>query len=1346
MFKRTTLTFLVCLLTLGAGWAHADVYTWGLSGSGAWATGTNWTPTGPPTSADTAVFDDSTGAGRTITLATNTIATVNVTGSYGWTFSGSGSSLTFGTLFSYASSGQSSISSRLRGTGQLSVTAGRLDLNNSTNDFSGGLLIDGGQVRVSGATSGTPLGAGLLRLKSGSLSGQGSQNYSIISNTFQIEGNFTFGGMVETITNQFTGTGTLLGSYNLTVPTGAGVQFNSTAVIGDGGNGYGFAKLGGGTLTTSALNTFTGQVAIKEGVLGFTGGSATVGSASPLGKNSTILLGDAVLGADASLLKGNGAGTLWQNITVVAGAGTRTIGTSGQSNGTYAGNITLNKNVTINTFSGDNATFSGQITGVGGITKTGTATATFSGDNSFQGAADLTAGTTILSTSANALSTNALGGTVTVQSGAILRYQVDISRNITLNGGTLIPGDAGNNMYNNSGNLTVTAPSTLGGSGDGTRWRAVSGLVSGGSLLTVNNTSHASTLLFTHVDNSHSGGLLIINGSLGAGAAGSLGTGPVQVGDATGVGALRFYEDLPAANNRPSSIVVNANSEVSMNTTAAVTMPITLNGGSFWGGTRGGGVRTAGGMTAGTTHGLNIYSGALTLAADSFVGVSGDGSDKLTLNGQIVDDTPAHDFKVTYYSGSTTQGIWLGSANSYGGGTEINGALVVTAATGGLSSGPVVVSRMGPGAYPGNYTSIVQNRGILRTTVDGSLTSASSVSFTADSLYDIRSIESKVVSLGYGAAITRGAGSAPIVYSGAGQNVALSRGAIIDPSAPEPTRTEVAALGGTGSDFGLFRGRTVAESGTWSFGNDGSSTLYRGLAATTVDFTFTGTANDVASGTPGVSFYSQAARTLTIGTTGAGAAINSSKLILDGAGSFVFAGSLNTLPGTIQQNGVWMVRFNDAGGLASGKTLNVNGGWLDLNHAGALAAGSAVNVNNGGIFYLDQTLTSGTVAVNNGGGLYLTGDQSQLGAAAWTFAAGSQIFLGVNLTAALPGSTVGNSDIVLRSSSTVSLSSAGLALSESTRLTVAPTSIGGAQTATLSTGNLSLVGGQTFGRLTALTGGSLVVSTVVNFTGGKLIVGDVNDFRVISQMSTPVYYMAGQAGLVQLSSTSNQMAAIEIQKGTLRVDALAHLGGATDINLVAGGTLRLDYNTPAWTGALHGTGTVLIGDAASGTSTLTLNTGTTVSPGNSAGVMDFTGNLAFGAGTSTLNIEVLGGGAVAGTDYDALHVTGTLTGLSNVDLVITFDTGLFDVDLLGDTLTIATTSSDLSGLLTGTTGFKSVTIVTPGYSADLNYNNGSITLTNLTGPEQPVPEPATLGLLALGGVGLIAGASRRRRI
>ena len=131
-------------------------------------------------------------------------------------------------------------------------------------------------------------------------------------------------------------------------------------------------KLGSGTLTLAGSNTFSGNIYIKAGTLmDRQASSGYVGNFGP--NTATIYLGDATVGANATLQSGNIGFVCSNPIVVVSGGGTRTIqGTPGLGqNPNFGGNITLSNDLQLAyslRTANNPLNISGNITGAGNIT------------------------------------------------------------------------------------------------------------------------------------------------------------------------------------------------------------------------------------------------------------------------------------------------------------------------------------------------------------------------------------------------------------------------------------------------------------------------------------------------------------------------------------------------------------------------------------------------------------------------------------------------------------------------------------------------------------------------------------------------------------------------------------------------------------------------------------------------------------------------------------------------------------------------------------------------------------------------------------------------------------------
>ena len=289
-------------------------------------------------------------------------------------------------------------------------------------------------------------------------------------------------------------------------------------------------------------------------------------------------------------------------------------------------------------------------------------------------------------------------------------------------------------------------------------------------------------------------------------------------------------------------------------------------------------------------------------------------------------------------------------------------------------------------------------------------------------------------------------------------------------------------------------------------------------------------------------------------------------------------------------------------------------------------------------------------------------------------------------------------------------------------------------------GRLILDGGT--GTLT--NGGALTVET--RDTGNFNTFADLNANLVNQSGGVVDLLVSGTAGGTgtdrarlngSLTNQDGGVVNVSVTSGGGTQDVLISSGASSNtnagtLNLIAG---TLDVNsagfTNAATGVIRGVGTL---DVLGTTGGLT-NEGS-LSPGltsGATGVLNVTGDVSFGS-SGQLVIDVIGGGATAGVDYDQLAIGGTGSNLGNTTLVVNVSDLLITSDLAGDSLTIMTTfGDDLTGEM-----FDSV-MFSGKWVASVEYLSNSIVLSNFA----QVPEPGT-GLLLLFGLGLVRRVRRRR--
>ncbi|WP_292883691.1 DUF4347 domain-containing protein [Nisaea sp.] len=341
----------------------------------------------------------------------------------------------------------------------------------------------------------------------------------------------------------------------------------------------------------------------------------------------------------------------------------------------------------------------------------------------------------------------------------------------------------------------------------------------------------------------------------------------------------------------------------------------------------------------------------------------------------------------------------------------------------------------------------------------------------------------------------------------------------------------------------------------------------------------------------------------------------------------------------------------------------------------AVLNGSVTNVGtvqiNGGTTTLGTTTSAGTIDILSGGTLRFTTD------ATYT----SAIEIEDTATIDTNGRSVsfsgaftddGTNALVKTGSGTLTLSGTNTA---SGTMTVNQGTLSVAADANLSGGAVTINGGTL-----AVTGATTINNAIVlgssngtiNASANASVSGNITGTGSLTKIGTSTLTLAG---------TNTYSGGTTISGGTLRLSGGNALSDSGTVTVNAGATLDLN-NTSETIGSLAGSGTVSVGSGSitlssagsnsfsgsmtgtgtftvasgvtlKGTSTyataVTVQSGGTIAPGNSPGKIS-TGNLTLSSG-STAEMEI--NGTTAGTQYDQIAVTGTVT-ISNATLTTNF--------------------------------------------------------------------------------------------
>ena len=361
-------------------------------------------------------------------------------------------------------------------TGGYTLTAG----NSSNQTFSGAISGTGGLTKTGSGTltlSGTNTHTGTTTVSAGTLTVSGSlsdsSSLSVASGaTYNLGANDTFASIA--------GVGTIAtGGYTLTMGDGNDHTF-AGVISGTGG----LTKQGGGQLTLSGANTYTGATTLNTGVLSVTGSLS----------DSTAFTGSA--GSTYAMYVADEIGSIAGGANIANGGYGLTVGGNNSS-----------------------TTYSGVISGTGSLTKKGTGTLTLTGVNTYTGGMTIEGGSVGVAT-ASGVDDNPFVDTssMSIASGASFIY--NLSSNQTLSG--VISGSGGV-THSGSGTLTLSGTNTYAGattisSGD----MSLTGKLGNGSYS--GNIAIASGSEFIYSSNSDqtlsgtiSGSGLLINHKVGSG-------------------------------------------------------------------------------------------------------------------------------------------------------------------------------------------------------------------------------------------------------------------------------------------------------------------------------------------------------------------------------------------------------------------------------------------------------------------------------------------------------------------------------------------------------------------------------------------------------------------------------------------------------------------------------------------------------------------------------------------------------------------------------------------------------------------------------------------------------------
>ena len=755
------------------------------------------------------------------------------------------------------------------GTGTLTLTG--------DSDYTGSTVLHAGTLNVNSATA---IGIGSLTISGGILGNTSGESVELSTDMPQSwTGGFTFAGP----DNLDLGAGDVTLGANCTVTVNSGTLLVGGAIdessIDESPDSCSLTKAGFGTLTLSGDNDYDGGTTLSAGTLNLNGPKA-------IGNGSLTISGGILGNTSGSAVElSTDMPQCWAAGFTFAGPDNLDLGD---------GDVTLGANCTVTVNSGT-LTVGGEIdedTGSYGLTKAGSGTLTLSAANSYDGNTTISAGTLRLGAA-----------------GAI-PYEIGTSKgNVVLNGGAT------------AGTLDLNGfDATINGLSGGTG--AVLGQVinsaAGTKTLTVGGNGATTTYAGLLKDNNGAGGTLALV-KTGSGTLTLSGPSTYTGGTTIQAGALKAQNNTALGSG---SVTVANGSALQVQGGISLGNALSLTG-------------TGASGALENISGANTLTGAVSLAGNSTIfsdagtldltnSITGSGTALVLAGsggGTITGD-------IETGAGSLTKGgtgTWnLCGANTYTGGTTINGGMLAIGSEGTLGVAP------GPGTtnltFAGNGT--LQANSDLVLNAYWQVNIASGVTATIDTQAGSVTIAGAVT--GSGGLTKLGNGTLTLSAANSyGGGTTLSAGTLNVNSASAigtgPLTVNGGALGNTSEST-----VTLSNNQTWNG-----------------DFAFAGPA-DLDLGNSSVTLNGNRTVSVSSGKLTVGGVIddgaNSYGLAKSGAGTLTLSG-INTYNGdTTISGGVLSVSADN--NLGSGGELTFDGGTLRITASGSqFLSGRAVAIN-----------------------------------------------------------------------------------------------------------------------------------------------------------------------------------------------------------------------------------------------------------------------------------------------------------------------------------------------------------------------------------------------------------------